>query len=123
MEVAFFQKKNDAFDSALIAASAHNYVPYDGMDIFLQDNQEGLRLCSEDNQEDWLIKKDLLSTLSADAHFVVDLICHDIPLTPKTSNVTRRSVEVYLKEYHWSVKRIKSTLVEIQKFVFQLQSL
>ena len=122
MEVAFFQKKNDAFDSALIAASVHNYIPYDGMDIIHED-QENIKLCHENNQEVLLMKKDLLSSLSSDAHFVVELICNDIPITPKTSQVTRRSVEVFLKKYHWNKKRIKTTLVEIQNFVFQLQTI
>lgn len=122
MEITFFQKKNDAFDSALMASVAHNYIVYDGMDL-VQEGQENIRLCNEENQETMLIKKDLLSTLSSDAHFVVDLICQEAPITPKTSRVTRRSVEVFLRRYHWNKKRIKTTLVEIQNFVFQLQTI
>lgn len=124
IETFFYKKNNDAFDSALIAANANSYVPYDGMDI-CQEGETTLRLESVYNQERQLIKKDLFRILSSDAHYVTEAIIDELPAlaTPKTGNITRRSISLFLRKKHWDKKRIKKTLVEIQGFVLQMSDI
>lgn len=123
-ETCFYKKNNDAFDSALIAANASSYVPYDGMDI-CQEGETTLRLESVHNQERQLIKKDLFNFLSSDAHYVAEAIIDELPelVTPKTGNITRRSISLFLRAKHWDKKRIKKTFVEIQGFVLQMSDI
>jgi hypothetical protein len=120
-ETCFFKKNNDAFDSALLAANENSYIPYDGMDI-CQEGSTSLRLESVHNQERQLIKKDLFKILSPDAHYVTEAIIDELPelVTPKTGNITRRSISLFLRKKHWDKKRIKKTFVEIQGFVLQM---
>lgn len=119
METCFFAKKNDAFDSALLGMQEFNYVSYDGMDI-LQEGQANIRLASEYNQETGLIKKDLFRHLSPDAHFVIDAINEGKCLTPKTGNITKRSIELFLSKLWQNETRSKMALIEVQNFVFQI---
>lgn len=123
-ETCFFKKNNDAFDSALIAANENAYIPYDGMDI-CQEGETALRLESVYNQERQLIKKDLFRILSSDAHYVTEAIINELPAlaTPKTGNITKRSISLFLRKKHWDKKRIKKTLVEIQGFVLQMSDI
>lgn len=119
METCFFAKKNDAFDSALLGMQEFNYVSYDGMDL-LQEGQANIRLAAEYNQEEALIKKDLFLSLSPDAHFVIEAINEGKCLTPKTGNITKRSVELFLTKLWRNEARSKKALMEIQNFVFQI---
>lgn len=124
MEIAFFAKKNDAFDSALLAALPNQYVPYDGTDLWI-DGSDSVHLISQHNQEINLIKKDLFQWLSVDAHFVVKTINNQAfgVQTPKTKNITRRSIELFLVKRHWDRKRIRKVFMEIQGFVMQMSEI
>lgn len=120
-ELQFYTRPNDAFDSALFAMTEHCYLSYDGMDFHTEGSPK-IILESFSNQEAALIRKDLVSKLSSDALFVVNAIQDEASeiQTPKTGNITARSIKQFLEKNHWGKTRIKKTFKEIQGFVLQL---
>ena len=120
-EICFYEKKESAFDSALFAMSENQYIPYDGMDLF-EEGSKAFHLASHHNQERALIKKDLVESLSKDAYFLIEAINDesDDLKTPKTGNITTRSIKQFLIRSHWANKRINKVLEEVQGFVLQL---
>jgi hypothetical protein len=123
-EFRLFERKNDAFDCALLAANEYSYLPYDGMDIYAEGSN-CVKLFSDNNAESSLIKKDLLNSLSPDAHFIIDAIKNELPAlaTPKTGNITKSSIERFLMKKHWSKRKIHKSFIEIQGFVMEISSL
>jgi len=121
MEICFFKRPNDSFDSALFAIDPTRYIPYDGIDLS-KTGKKSFLLISNDNQEKTLIKKDLFRCLSPDAHFVVEAVDGELSelTTPKTGNITKRSIELFLSKRHWHKKRIKDVFIEIQGFILQI---
>ena len=128
----FFQRRNDAFDCALMASQENNYLPYDGMDLYAdpshQKNLKGafswktpILLSEAPSPESKLIKKDLTKALSPDAKFILNAIRNEEEvLTPATENITLRSIRKFLEKHHWNTRRVQRAFKEMQMFTNEL---
>lgn len=119
-ETRLFQRNNDAFDSALIAACG-DYISYSEAD------QSIGTICLEGayDQEKDLMKKDLVEKLSKDAYYITTMIMQECPdlFTPKINHITKSSVQRFLRKNHWHPNRITKAFIEVQGFVKSMKEI
>ena len=107
---------------AMNAARPENYISYSGIDMFDEDSKHNFSLTSNTNIEESMIKKDLIDNMSQDALFLLETIINspELVATPKTKNVTKKSIIIFLEDQKWHPKRIKKAFGEIKNYLKNL---
>jgi len=116
--------KEDDLVSAILAFPQENYISYLGIDLAFQE-QDGIkeiRLESDVNIEKDLIKKDLTEKLGMDCQFILNMIIDNPEKleTPKTGNITMRSITLFLNKQKWNRIRTNKAFKEIKNYVKNL---
>lgn len=116
--------KEDDLVSAILVFPQENYISYLGIDLPFnkEEGMEEIRLESDVNIEKELIKKDLKENLNTDCQFILGIII-DSPErleTPKTGNITIRSITLFLNKQKWNRIRINKAFKEIKNYVKNL---
>jgi len=123
-EMVFFENPTDKFDAALFAMNPLNYVSYSGIDMF-EDNiidSTVVLASSLPNPEQITIKNDIIFKLSIDAKFILKIL-FDPPNSlrcPKSKNITKRSLKIYLIKQKWNPLKINKAFIEMKNYVKNL---
>ena len=116
--------KEDDLVSAVLAFPQENYISYLGIDLAFQE-QDGIkeiRLESDVYIEKELIKKDLKENLNIDCQFILNMIIDNPEKleTPRTGNITMRSITLFLNKQKWNRIRTNKAFKEIKNYVKNL---
>jgi hypothetical protein len=116
--------KEDDLISAVLVFPQENYISYLGIDLPFnkEEGTEEIRLESDVNIEKELIKKDLKENLNTDCQFILGIIINSPERleTPKTGNITIRSITLFLNKNKWNRIRINRAFKEIKNYVKNL---
>jgi hypothetical protein len=116
--------KEDDLVSAVIAFPQENYISYLGIDLAFHEEEgiKEIKLESDVNIEKELIKKDLKENLNTDCQFILGIIIESPEKleTPRTGNITIRSITLFLNKQKWNRIRINKAFKEIKNYVKNL---
>jgi hypothetical protein len=124
-EMVFFKDSTDPLDCAFFAINPANYISYSGID-FLQNNNivdDSIILESPIlNPEQTLIQNDIISKLSNDAKFILNILFNppDQLRCPKSKNITKRSLKIFLTKQKWNPLKINKVFIEMKNYVKNL---
>jgi hypothetical protein len=123
-EMVFFEKGNDIFDNAFFAIQANNYIPYSGIDLFEENiiNVPSPSVMLEStlpSPEDLTIQNDIISRLSNDAKFILHVLFNppNQLRCPKSQNITKRSLKMFLIKQKWNPLKINKVFMEMKNYV------
>lgn len=108
--------------AATFVAPHENYVSYDTSEPYFEGNEKNLVLHSMNNPEQSVINKSILETLSDEAMGMLKIIISgsDSMFTPKTKNLTPRSLHIFLCKSGYSERKIKKLMAEIKKVLLMI---